>query len=113
MKWKELKTEEQLAEIKSGSAERPQLIFKHSTRCSISAMVRSRLERSDVPEGIDFYYLDLLRFRNISGRIETDFKVSHESPQVLLIKDGNCVYNESHSSISMDEIEDQAKRYVR
>jgi len=34
--------------------------------------------------------------------------VSHESPQVLLIKNGNCVYDESHGGIQMEEIEEQA-----
>jgi bacillithiol system protein YtxJ len=110
MDWKELTDEKQLEQIKTLSSTTPQLIFKHSTRCSISSMAKNRLERSAMPSGIDFYYLDLLRYRNISGRIETDFMVAHESPQVLLIKNGECIYDESHSGISMDEIADQAKK---
>lgn len=104
MDWKDLNDEKQLEQIKALSSTTPQLIFKHSTRCSISSMAKSRLERSIMPEGIDFYYLDLLRYRDISKKVETDFNVNHESPQVLLIKNGECIYDESHSGISMDEI---------
>ena len=108
MNWKELTDEKQLEEIKRLSTTTPQLIFKHSTRCSISGMAKSRLERSPMPQGIDFYYLDLLRYRNISNKLESDFMVNHESPQVLLIRNGEVVYDESHSGISLQEIEEQA-----
>ena len=108
MDWKLLTSEDQLDQIRQRSSETPQLIFKHSTRCSISSMAKSRLERSKTPDSVDFYYLDLLKYRNISARIETDFMVNHESPQILLIKNGACIYDESHSGISMDEILEQA-----
>jgi bacillithiol system protein YtxJ len=108
MDWIELTSESQLAEIKEHSKITPQLIFKHSTRCSISSVVKNRLERSIPPENVDFYFLDLIKNRNISNKIAESFDVFHESPQVLLIKNGECVYDESHSGISMDEIADQA-----
>lgn len=104
MNWIYLKAEEQLAFVKQLSKTRPQIIFKHSTRCSISDMAKSRLERNSVPENIDFYLLDLLKHRNLSNIIASDFMVEHQSPQVLLIKDEQCVYDESHSGISMDDI---------
>lgn len=108
MNWIELNDELQLDEIKEKSKIRHQLIFKHSTRCSISSVVKSRMERNTPPENIDFYFLDLIKYRNISAKIAEDFAVYHESPQVLLIKDGECIYDESHSGISMDEIGEQA-----
>jgi bacillithiol system protein YtxJ len=108
MNWIDLTTESQLAEIKERSFNRPQVIFKHSTRCSISAVTKNRLERSVPPGNADFYYLDLIQHRTISNKIAADFSVYHESPQVLLIKNGECVYDESHSGINMDEITDQA-----
>jgi bacillithiol system protein YtxJ len=108
MNWIELTNEAQLSDIKALSNTKPQLIFKHSTRCSISSMAKSRLERGSAPAGIDFYYLDLIKHRNISQKIADVFDVSHESPQVLLIKNSECVYDESHSGISMDEITEQA-----
>lgn len=108
MNWIELKSLHQLPEIKELSKQKPQLIFKHSTRCSISTVAKNRLEKTAAAAGVDFYYLDLIRFRDISNKIAEDFDVYHESPQVLLIKNGECTYDESHSGITMDEIAEQA-----
>lgn len=110
MNWIPLTDENQLDDIRKESSEKTQVIFKHSTRCSISSMAKSRLERSNAPEGIKFHFLDLIKYRSVSNKIEEQFMVQHESPQVLIIKNGECVYDESHSGISMDEIEEQANR---
>ncbi|NCI46476.1 bacillithiol system redox-active protein YtxJ [Sediminibacterium soli] len=107
MNWTELKTDDQLVQLVKDSTTRPQVIFKHSTRCSISSTVLSRLERSAAPSGMDFYFLDLIRYRTLSNRIAERFSVHHESPQVLLIKNGECMYDESHMAISMDELEQE------
>ena len=104
MNWKEFTTEEALQEIKNRSAEKPQVIFKHSTKCSISSMAKSRLERAIAPDGIEFNYLDLIAHRNVSSKIAEEFNIEHASPQVLIIKDGACIYDESHNAINMDEI---------
>ena len=104
MNWREFTTEEALEEIKTRSAEKPQVIFKHSTKCSISSMAKSRLERAIAPEDIEFNYLDLIAHRNVSSKIAEVFDVEHASPQVLIIKDGACIYDESHNAINMDEI---------
>lgn len=107
MNWIQLTNVQQLEEIKQKSKERPQVIFKHSTRCSVSSMAKHRLEKKEFPREADFYYLDLIANRSISSQIEQDFNVYHESPQVLVIKDGKCVYDESHSGISMEDIKEQ------
>jgi bacillithiol system protein YtxJ len=104
MNWIPLNEEAQLEEIIQKSQNKPQVIFKHSTRCSISSMAKNRLDKNQQPKGIDFYYLDLLKHRNISNKIAEDFNVQHQSPQVLVIRDGMCTYTESHSGIMMDEI---------
>jgi bacillithiol system protein YtxJ len=104
MNWKEFNDELGLEAIKKLSIDKPQVIFKHSTRCSISTMAKSRLERSTEPDGIDFNYLDLIAHRDISNKIANDFDVEHASPQILIIKNGECVYDESHNAISMDQI---------
>lgn len=109
MNWIPLLNEQQLEEIKTNSANRPQVIFKHSSRCSISSMARNRLDKNAFPRGIDFYFLDILNHRNISNKIASDFMVHHESPQVLLINKRACVYDESHSGIQMDEIKVNAE----
>jgi bacillithiol system protein YtxJ len=104
MNWITLTSEDQLKEIKERSFQRPQVIFKHSTRCSISALAKSRLDKSQPDADIDFYYLDLIRYRGLSNMVAEVFNIYHESPQVLVIKDGACVYDESHLGISMHDI---------
>ncbi|MEN9381587.1 MAG: hypothetical protein RI940_468 [Bacteroidota bacterium] len=108
MNWLPLTNIEQIENIKNASFTKPQLIFKHSTTCSISRMAHSRFERADAPDTIDFYYLDLLNHRSLSTAIAEAFQVHHESPQVLLIKNGECTYDESHYGIMMDEVIEQA-----
>jgi len=109
MQWKSITNIDQLDAIMEASFHQPQIILKHSTTCSISKMALARLERSTTPAHIDFHYLDLLNYRPISQAIAEKFKVFHESPQILLIKNGACVYEESHGGIQMEEIEEQAK----
>ena len=108
MNWIPLHSEEQLEEIRERSARRPQVIFKHSTRCPTSRLVMGRLEKAPLPANIDFYYLDLLNYRPISNKIAETFGVDHESPQVLVIRDGKCVFEESHLGITADTILEQA-----
>ncbi|MEP6584443.1 MAG: bacillithiol system redox-active protein YtxJ [Ginsengibacter sp.] len=110
MNWIPLKSEEQINEIKFNSDKSPQVIFKHSIRCSISSMAKNRLDKNDKPDGVDFYYLDIINYRDISNKIAEEFNVSHQSPQVLIINGGQCVYNESHSGIRMDEIKSVAEQ---
>jgi bacillithiol system protein YtxJ len=104
MNWHPINSIDQLEQIKSASFNTPQVIFKHSTTCSISRMALDRFERSEVPDNVDFHYLDLLNYRTISSEIATFFEVHHESPQVILIKNGACIYDESHYGIMMDEL---------
>ena len=109
MHWIHLTDEEQLKQIINKSQVRPQVIFKHSTRCSISSVALQRLQKVAQPADIDFYFLDLLAYRTLSNKIAEVFRVHHESPQVLLVKNGECVYEESHMGISMHEILEQAQ----
>jgi bacillithiol system protein YtxJ len=82
----------------------PFLVFKHSTRCSISSMAKSRFERNCDLEGVKLFYLDLISYRSISNQLAEDFGVVHQSPQLLLIQNGSCTYNASHNSINLSEI---------
>lgn len=110
MEWLQLKDEAQLNEIIEESKKEPVLIFKHSTSCSISAMVKSRLENTWKTEETDVkpYYLDLLNHRPISNKIQEVFHVVHESPQALLISNGTCVYHASHTAINFAAIKGHA-----
>ncbi|MBI2730320.1 MAG: bacillithiol system redox-active protein YtxJ [Sphingobacteriales bacterium] len=107
--WKELSDPNQLEILISDSSVKPQVIFKHSTRCNTSSVTKNRIERGfDSNNSLDFYLLDLIKHRNISHKVADIFKVYHESPQILLIKNGECVYDESHLAINVDEITEQA-----
>ena len=110
MNWIPLTDLNQLETIKDLSFTTPQVILKHSTTCSISKMALARMERSEAPTSIQFYYLDLLNYRSISNAISEKFSVYHESPQILLIKNGECTYDESHGGIRMEEMVEQAMR---
>lgn len=98
--WKPLQELNQLEAVLEESYSKPVLIFKHSTTCSISRMAFKNFENEfDTSNDIEIYYLDLLNFRAISDEIATRFGVLHQSPQVLLIKNGVSVYNASHENI--------------
>ena len=105
MVWIPLDEVTQLDEIITNSHKAPQVVYKHSTRCSVSSMVKNRLDKDEAPAGIDFYYLDLIKHRDISNKIAETFQVRHQSPQVLIINNGKCTFNESHSAIHFDDIE--------
>lgn len=94
-----------LDQIDQLSQQEPVLLFKHSTRCSISSMVLNKLE-SSFSGGGDFqkYFLDLIAHRDISNEIATRYGVVHQSPQALLVFKGEIVYEASHTGISYQEI---------
>lgn len=107
MNWIELTDEAQLNTIIEESRTQPVVIYKHSTRCHISAMAMNRLEREQAPDNVKFYYLDVIAQRPASNKVAELFHVQHESPQLLLIRDGECTYEESHNGIRMDELAEQ------
>jgi bacillithiol system protein YtxJ len=98
--WIPLISMEQLAELTEQSFEKRVLIFKHSTRCGISRNVLKQFEKEyDLATEVDAYYLDLLEYRPISSAIATQFSVEHQSPQLIVIKNGIVVHHASHSDI--------------
>ncbi|WP_226391168.1 bacillithiol system redox-active protein YtxJ [Penaeicola halotolerans] len=113
MNWENLTNDSQLAQIIAESQEKPVLIFKHSTRCSISSMALDRLQRNwrnDYEAAIKPYYLDLISYRDISNLIAEKLHVPHESPQAILVKNGEVVYDASHMGINLSQILAQAKK---
>lgn len=106
MNWKSLEKIEQLNEIDHLSKDKTVLIFKHSTRCSTSATVLDRLERNKgTMATIANYYLDLIAHRDVSNEIAHKYGVIHESPQAILIKNGQAIHVSSHLSISWDDLQ--------
>lgn len=104
MQWKNITNLSQVSEIQKQSGY--SLIFKHSTRCSVSMMAKRRFEMDwdVIPNDTSLYFLDLISYRDVSAQIAETFQVHHQSPQILLIKDGNCVLDASHSDISAEEV---------
>lgn len=106
LNWINLNHIDQLDLIINESCEIPVLIFKHSTRCSISRMVLKQFEiKYNLEEKMKLYFLDLLEYRTISNQIADRFNVVHQSPQVLIIKNGISIYNASHESILDKDLE--------
>ncbi len=103
--WKPLTELAQLELIAEDSKEKPVVIFKHSTTCSISVMAKMRLE-SNWNLDLDTYYLDLKNYKQISNTIAEKFSVHHESPQIILLKNGEAIYDASHFDISVSELQE-------
>jgi len=100
--WISLTSVEQLLEIEENSKTKPQLIFKHSTTCGISRMViRTFTDTFEyTPDEVDVYYLDLHAYRDVSNETGYKFQVLHQSPQLLIIKNGIAVAHASHGGIN-------------
>ncbi len=99
--WKVLKDEGQIEEIIADSVDKPVVIFKHSISCGLSSMVKFQLETSCVFDKLDFdfYYLDLITNRPISNKVANQFGIRHQSPQILIIRNGKVVFDMSHHQI--------------
>jgi len=104
--WRQLTDLGQLNEIVEVSNEKLVLIFKHSTRCSISRYSLKQFENEFTFEDkIVPYFLDLIAHRDVSNEIAQRFGVFHESPQIILIKEGKAIYDASHESIDAKKLE--------
>lgn len=103
--WNELTDLGQLNEIITISNEKPVAIFKHSTRCSVSRMALKQFENEfNISDKVTPYFLDLIAYREISNAIADRFGVTHQSPQLIVIKEGKAIYNVSHSDIDAGEL---------
>ncbi len=104
--WKVVKSEQDVLNIVENSATKAQIIFKDSLTCGISAHAKERLvdEYNLIAENADFNYLDLLSFRPISNFIAQTLSVTHQSPQIIVLKDKKVVYTSSHHAISAASI---------
>lgn len=99
--WQALSDLAQLDDIEERSKAKTQVIFKHSTRCGISSMVMNQfVSKYDLDANLDLYYLDLLSHRAVSDEVGYKFQVMHQSPQLLIIKNGTTVAHASHGAIN-------------
>lgn len=104
--WIQLTQLETLEEIAVDSSKQTIAILKHSTTCGISRMVLRQFEQNYNldPDSVKLYFLDLLSYREISNKIATKFNVPHESPQLIVIKDGKAIFDASHSEIDVERL---------
>jgi bacillithiol system protein YtxJ len=102
--WNFIANEIDLQNAVDYSFEKPVLLFKHSTRCSISSLAKNRIERGESDNYSKIYLLDLIKFRAISDEIAKQFNVLHESPQLLKIVKGKCTFHASHQNVSLENV---------
>ncbi len=109
--WQHLHSPAELDEIVQASHHKPQIIFKHSTRCGISSMAKHQLEHEwDIdPASADMHYLDLIAHRETSNQIAADLAVVHQSPQIIIVYQGKAVFDTSHHAISVGSIKTALK----
>ncbi len=100
--WIPLNDLQQLDFIQKKSNTKTQIIFKHSTRCGISRMVMNQFVNAYkfTEKEVDLYYLDILNNREVSNEVGYKFQVIHESPQLLVIKNGVVAAHNSHGAIN-------------
>lgn len=110
--WKNVESVDQLMEIAKTTFDKPVLLFKHSTRCSISAMALNSFERnwSSGNELCNLYFVDLLNYRDVSNKIAEITGITHQSPQVIVLKGSEIIYDASHSAIDARRIESRLKK---
>jgi len=104
--WQTLTDLNELSQIIEQSKVKPQVLFKHSTRCSISSAAYDRLASgSDRVLGVaDIHYLDLIQHRDISNAIAQQLKVTHQSPQIIVLENGKVIHDASHMSVRAEGI---------
>lgn len=104
--WKEITKPEELEEVLNKKIDQPILLFKHSIRCGVSLTALKGFEREWSQEKIkgECYYLDLLRYRELSDQTAYFTGIKHESPQLIVFHKGKVVYSASHSSIKVEEL---------
>ena len=76
-------------------------------------MALDRLQRKYDGEAIGnapMYFLDLISYRNVSNAIADEFGVLHQSPQILVVKDGKCIYDDSHMGIDFGMVASQVQQ---
>lgn len=104
--WNPIESEEDLKKATEKSSEKKVIIFKHSTRCQISKIVLKNFEKevANSDKDVEYYFLDLIKYRPISNKIAEEFGITHQSPQLIVLENGKAVKDASHHSISVDLI---------
>jgi len=112
--WNDLDDAGQIDAVTEVSEHRPQLIYKHSSRCSVCFFAKKQVE--EIPEAIreqvDLHFVDVIGWREVSNAIAKEFSITHESPQLLIMYDREVVWHGSHREIQSDVITDKLREYL-
>lgn len=100
-KFNKLDTLQKLEAAIKESRVRPVLLFKHSTTCGISSGVIREVTAVDA----DINLVVVQTARDVSNEIARRTGVRHESPQAIIIRNGEAVYHASHYDITRQDIE--------
>ncbi len=109
MAWKRISSQQEYKEVIGGSKNTPAIIFKHSTRCSLSSMAMNRL--NEASKNFDIHIIDVIINRDISNMIAQDLLVAHQSPQLLIVQNGVCSFHASHMEIASNLINQHLLSY--
>jgi bacillithiol system protein YtxJ len=106
--WEMLESVEQFHNVVKNSSRKPKVIFKHSTRCGISRMVLKSFENGYSLKGGEagFYLLDLLNFREVSSAVASELAVTHQSPQLIVLRNELVIHTDSHQGIDIRKVEE-------
>lgn len=112
--WNDLDNISQIKAAISASEHRPQLIYKHSSRCSVCFFAKKQVEEipETMREQLDLYFVDVIGWREVSDAIAEEFSITHESPQLLIIYDRAVVWHGSHREIQSNVITDKLGEYL-
>ena len=95
-----------LDELADRSKERPVVIFKHSLTCPISAAAYDQMAEFDGEVAL----VEVQRARDLSGEIENRLGVTHESPQVIILRNGQVAWNASHFKITAGAVAEAVRK---
>ena len=106
MNWKHLNSKDDLDEAITSSSNSLVILFKHSTRCSVSRMAMKMLEQGwdESLDSVSAYYLDLIEYREVSSTIAEKLSIEHQSPQLLVLKSRQVVHHANHHSIDVNTV---------
>ena len=105
IEWETVQNKDDFLQLENRYPDKWLLFFKHSTTCGLSSMALRQLQASWRPiDQLIPFKIHVQEHRHISNLIEHHFSILHESPQVLLIEQGKCIYHASHWQISFEKI---------
>lgn len=105
MQYTEITSNDTLNNLIELSNNSPIVVFKHSNRCSVSRWVWNDFQRANFPAEVKIFLLNVIEQRHLSNQLAEHFEIRHESPQVLLIQNGKCIYHDSHQGIDATKMQ--------